>query len=91
MINGSDVILYIILSLTPYNSDEQQIEVSIPQESMVACERTLEGLVIQEGPEIQIFGTKLDIDAYCWSVDKFMNDFMREKEYEQRSEYQRTG
>ena len=34
---------------------------------MATCERHLADMEIIEGPELAIFGTKLDIDAECFS------------------------
>ena len=69
----SDVVLYIVLSIFTYGEKEPSIiEVRLPQPDMVTCEKLLEDLEIIEGPEIAIFGTKLDIDAYCFSVDALM-------------------
>ena len=71
----SDVILYVVLSIFTYGEKEPSIiEVKLPQPDMVTCEKLLEDLEIIEGPEIAIFGTKLDIDAYCFSVNSLMID-----------------
>jgi len=75
----SDVILYIILSIFTYGEKEPSIiEVRLPQESMEQCERTLEDLEIVEGPELMIFGTKLDVEAYCFSVAGLIAEIMNE-------------
>ena len=74
----SDVILYIILSIFSYGEKEPSvIEVRLPQESMAKCEKTLEDLEIVEGPELMIFGTKLDIEAYCFSVNAMVEEILR--------------
>ena len=77
----SDVVLYLVLSIFTYgNAEPSIIEVRLPQESIEQCERTLEDLEIVEGPELMIFGTKLDIEAYCFSVDRFMTELMNEQQ-----------
>ena len=77
----SDVVLYIILSIFSYGEKEPSIiEVKLPQESMIECERTLEDMEIVEGPELQIFGTKLDIEAYCFSVNAIVNNILRNED-----------
>jgi len=71
----SDVVLYIILSIFTYGEKEPSIiEVRLPQPDMATCEKLLEDLEIIEGPEVTIFGTKLDIDAYCFSVDALLSE-----------------
>ena len=63
-----DVILYIILSIFSYGEKEPSIiEVRLPMPDMATCERHLADMEIIEGPELAIFGTKLDIDAECFS------------------------
>ena len=77
----SDVVLYLVLSIFTYgNAEPSIIEVRLPQDSMEKCEKTLDDLEIVEGPEIAIFGTKLDIEAYCFSVDNFMTRLMNEQQ-----------
>ena len=75
----SDVVLYIILSIFAYGEKEPSvIEVRLPQDSIEQCEKSLEDLEIVEGPELTIFGTKLDIEAYCFSADALMTEIMNE-------------
>ena len=62
------IILYITLSIFSYGEKEPSIiEVRLSMPDMVTCERHLEDMEIIEGPELAIFGTKLDIDAECFS------------------------
>jgi len=75
----SDVVLYIILSIFAYGEKEPSvIEVRLAQDSIEQCEKSLEDLEIVEGPELTIFGTKLDIEAYCFSADALMAEIMNE-------------
>jgi len=96
------ILLFVILSITPYNSDTMDIEVKIPQNSIEECSRTLADMEIIEGPEVSIFGTKLDINAYCYnpnpleikekeSIDQWMDRIYEQEKNEQEQEYKRTG
>ena len=75
----SDVILYIVLSFLPYGEEiSQDVEVAIKQPDMETCENLLADLEITEAPEILIFGTHLDIDAYCFSVKALVSEYYEE-------------
>ena len=73
----SDVVLYIILSIFAYGEDTPSvIEVRLAQPDIATCEKQLADLEIIEGPELMIFGTKLDIEAYCFSVNSMIAEIL---------------
>lgn len=98
----NEILLYVVLTLTPYTGEAMDVQVSIPFDSMSECTSTLEDITITEGPELSIFGTSLDIDAWCSdpnnlkiktneTIDDWLERIQEQEQYEQRQEYKRTS